>query len=230
MRVISGKKKGKKLIEFKGGDIRPITDMAKSALFNILFDSITDSEFLDLYAGTGSVGIEAISRGAVHCTFVDSSREAAKIISKNLELTGFNDQARIIVTECRNAIEKIKGRFHFIFLDPPFFDEIDNRVFEIIEERNLLIYGGFIILKHFEKVKPPDCFHKIKICDSRRYGNSTLTFYHIRIEDQKAEIENNTDNTDSDDKKNKENIKNKRESINDKTETENNSYKRSDLR
>jgi 16S rRNA (guanine(966)-N(2))-methyltransferase RsmD len=181
MRVISGKKRGKKLIEFAGGDIRPITDMAKAAMFNILFDSITDSKFLDLYAGTGAVGIEAISRGASHCVFVDSSREAAKIISKNLELTGFSDSAGIIIADCKTALEKIKGRFHFIFIDPPFFDKIDNEVFEIIQRRDLLIGGGRLILKHFEKVKPPDCFDKIKLCDSRRYGNSMLSFYSAAV-------------------------------------------------
>lgn len=177
MRIISGKKKGKRLVEFAGGDIRPITDMAKAALFNILFDSITDAEFLDLYAGTGSVGIEAISRGAAHCVFIDSSRESARIISKNLEITGFSNQAKVIISECRAALSRLKGRFHFIFMDPPFFDEIDTEVFKIIEEKNMLIEGGALILKHFEKVVPPDCFEKIKLRDTRRYGNSMLTFY-----------------------------------------------------
>lgn len=179
MRVISGLKRGKKLAGFEGGDIRPITDMAKSALFNILFDSIVDAEFLDLYAGTGSVGIEAISRGASHCVFIDSSREAAKIISKNLEITGFAGKAKVIIAPCAKAVEKLNGRFHFIFMDPPFFDEIDKEVFRAIESRDMLIPGGRLILKHFEKVKPPDCFERIKLCDTRRYGNSMLSFYSI---------------------------------------------------
>lgn len=189
MRVISGSKRGKKLIEFAGGDIRPITDMAKSALFNIIFDSIVDADFLDLYAGTGSVGIEAISRGANRCVFIDSSRESARIISKNLEITGFAPKAKVIISGCAKALEKLDGRFHYIFMDPPFFDEIDHDVFKIIERKNMLIAGGRIIIKHFEKVKPPDCFEKIKLCDSRRYGNSMLSFYSVAAETKSEEGE-----------------------------------------
>lgn len=169
--------RGKKLAGFETEEIRPITDMAKSALFNILFDKIIDADFLDLYAGTGSVGLEAISRGARSAVFVDSSREAVRIIRKNIELTRFAEQCRVVNAECRDALRRMKERFHFIFMDPAFTDEIDRQVFEIIDGTDILAEGGEIILKHFEKALPPDGFVNLRLTDTRRYGNSKLSFY-----------------------------------------------------
>lgn len=179
MRVIAGIQKGRKLIQFEGKDIRPITDLAKESLFNILYDTIVDSDFLDLYAGSGAVGIEALSRGAKSCTFVDISYKAAKIITKNLEITNFKDKSQVIVDDCLNVLYKIDKQFHFIFMDPPFFEEINSEIFKVIENKNILISGGKLILKHHEKVKPPDNFEKLRIIDIRRYGNSKLTFYNL---------------------------------------------------
>ncbi|MEZ7892640.1 MAG: 16S rRNA (guanine(966)-N(2))-methyltransferase RsmD [Candidatus Wallbacteria bacterium] len=177
LRVIAGTMRGKKLSEFTGDDIRPITDLAKGALFSILFDRVIDADFLDIYAGTGCVGIEAISRGAASATFIDSSRESIKIIKKNLELTKFTEKATVINGLARNALLRLNKKFHFIFLDPPFFEEIDNEVLNIIDKNEILLKGGEIILKHFEKTVPPDCFEKIKLRETRRYGNSKLSFY-----------------------------------------------------
>lgn len=177
MRIITGIKRGKKLAEFDTNEIRPVTDMVKSAIFNILFDRVEGSDWLDLYAGTGSVGLEAVSRGAASVIFVDSSREAVRIIRKNIEITGFSEQSRIIVDDCLRALGRIQGRFHFIFMDPSFHDELDVEVFKKIDERDLLIDGGELILKHFEKAAPPEAVGRLRLHDTRRYGNSKLSFY-----------------------------------------------------
>jgi len=177
MRIITGIKRGKKLAEFDTNEIRPVTDMVKSALFNILYDRVEGSDWLDLYAGSGSVGLEAISRGAASVIFVDSSREANSLIRKNIEITGFSSQAKLIGDDCLRALKRIRGRFHFIFMDPSFHEKIDADVFKTIDERDLLIDGGELILKHFEKTDPPASVGKLTLYDTRRYGNSKLSFY-----------------------------------------------------
>jgi len=188
MRIIAGTMRGKKLAEFDTEDIRPITDMAKTALFNILCDKITDADFLDLYAGTGSVGLEAISRGANSSVFVDISREACSIIKKNIALTKFDDKCRVFNARCKESIKRMKTKFHFVFMDPPFFDKIDLDVFAAIEENDILHNGGELILKHFEKVVPPEGFKTLKLYDIRRYGNSKLSFY-LKTSEPKNEEE-----------------------------------------
>ncbi|HNY13074.1 MAG TPA: 16S rRNA (guanine(966)-N(2))-methyltransferase RsmD [Candidatus Wallbacteria bacterium] len=188
MRIIAGSMRGKKLAEFETEEIRPITDMAKTALFNILYDKITGADVLDLYAGTGSIGLEAISRGANSAVFVDVSREACSIIRKNIQLTKFDDQCRVFNARCKESIKRLKTRFHFIFMDPPFFDKIDLDVFAAIEDNDILHDGGELIIKHYEKVLPPEGFKTLKLYDTRRYGNSKLSFY-LKTSEPKSEEE-----------------------------------------
>lgn len=124
MRVISGSARGRKLDAPPGGGTRPITDRAKEAIFNMLesMGGVEDSEVADLYAGSGSFGIECLSRGAARVTFVERDRRAAQVLTANLDRLGFIDQATVVVAPVETALARI-GSVDLAFCDPPYADD-----------------------------------------------------------------------------------------------------------
>ena len=176
MRIISGKYKGRKLNTFKGFDIRPTSDMARESLFNILGDLIYGSRFLDLFAGSGAVGIEAISRGASEVVFMDKSNESLNLIKSNLSL--INENAKIYKGNSLFLIKEQTKSFDIIFCDPPYdFEEI-KIVFEIVKNNNLLSDGGLIIYEH-EKNRRTQDFEGFVLNKSKKYGIAVFDFYSL---------------------------------------------------
>lgn len=146
MRVIGGKHKKRVLKEFDGNAIRPTSDRGREALFNVLQFSIFDSVFLDGFAGSGGVGIEAISRGAKTVIFTDSSKESVKLVNDNLKLV--KENATVILTDVCNFLQTTNLKFDFIFLDPPYVSEKGVEALNIISKRKLLNSGGYAIYEH----------------------------------------------------------------------------------
>ena len=132
MRVIAGKARSLRLKTIEGMDTRPTTDRIKETLFNMIQPSIADSRFLDLFAGSGGIGIEALSRGASWCVFVEQQRKAAECIRENLAFTRLKEDATLLVTDAVSAVNKLDGEdaFSWIFMDPPYNHEFENRVLE----------------------------------------------------------------------------------------------------
>ncbi|HEV8654534.1 MAG TPA: 16S rRNA (guanine(966)-N(2))-methyltransferase RsmD [Candidatus Limnocylindria bacterium] len=122
MRVIAGSAKGRTLDAPRGGATRPATDRVRETLFAILEPVLDDARVLDLFAGAGTLGIEALSRGAARATFVERSTEALKALRKNIRATGFDDRAEIVAANVIGFLEQIVGPFDVIFCDPPFAD------------------------------------------------------------------------------------------------------------
>ena len=122
MRVIAGKARSLRLKTIEGMDTRPTTDRIKETLFNMIQPSIADSRFLDLFAGSGGIGIEALSRGASWCVFVEQQRKAAECIRENLAFTRLKEDATLLVTDAVSAVNKLDGEdaFSWIFMDPPY--------------------------------------------------------------------------------------------------------------
>ena len=122
MRIITGKAKGIKLLTLEGDTTRPTSERAKEALFSMIQFDIEGRRVLDLFAGSGQLGLEALSRGAEYCMFIDSSNDAANIVKKNIEKTHFTDCTKTLVTDYRNFLRKSDGRegFDIVFLDPPY--------------------------------------------------------------------------------------------------------------
>lgn len=189
MRVIAGRAKGRTLQGPKSDRIRPALDKVKQAIFNIL-GPIEGLTVLDLFAGTGSIGIEALSRGAGHCTFVDGSKEAIELIRKNLERCQFEASATVLrrVTRvgrptARNEMSTV-GRnprqdppqpYDLIFIDPPYDHDLVNPTLRAIAREKLLAPNGIIVIEHSprEKVIAPDGFSEL---DQRKYGQTYITF------------------------------------------------------
>ena len=145
MRVITGTARGKRLGQLSGTDTRPTTDRVKEGIFNIIQFDIEGRRVLDLFAGTGQMGIECLSRGAAHCTFVDHRREAVRLIRDNLRLTGLADRASVLQAEAPECLRRMRQTFHLIFLDPPYEGGLYEKAFHAIAEAQLLAAGGTII-------------------------------------------------------------------------------------
>ena len=172
-RIISGIAKNINLAVPVSGT-RPITDRAKSALFSMIIDLVPEAEVLDLFAGSGSLGIEALSRGARHATFIDSEDKAIKCISENLRKTKLSQSATVIQDTVENFCQTLsQKKFDIVFLDPPYSD-VDESHLKLAT--NCLEKEGVVILKvspRFE-VKETEELHQV---ESRKYGQNVISFY-----------------------------------------------------
>ena len=185
MRIIAGKAKGRKLKATKlaqGKAVRPLTDQAREALFNILGASVPDSYFLDVFAGTGAVGIEALSRGASRAIFVEVNKRVVQVIRENLELTGFADRAEVYSVDAIKAIKILdskNARFDIIFLGPPYDSPLLEVAIDKISQDSLLKEEGILVAEHRAKQVIGEVFGKLKKVRSNRYGDTILSFYKL---------------------------------------------------
>ena len=179
MRVISGKAKGSKLSSIESLSTRPTLDRVKESLFNIIQDKINDSIVLDLFAGSGALGIEAISRGAKKAYFCDNNYDAIKMIKKNLEKTHFLDQAVVINSDYKKCIKNLNEKFDIIFIDPPYKDNLSVDSIKYIINQGILNKEALMIIETDEICRDKrnlEELEKIEIIDERKYGRANLLF------------------------------------------------------
>lgn len=181
MRVITGTARGRKLGELKGMDTRPTTDQVKESMFNILQFDIEGRRVLDLFAGTGQLGIEALSRGAAACTFVDQRREAVNLIRSNLKLCGLSDRARVVQGESLGCLSMIRERYHLIFLDPPYRTDLLENAIKKIAEIDILTENGIIICESPVEKVLPELDAPYRKGREYRYGKIKLTVYRKEV-------------------------------------------------
>lgn len=180
MRVISGKARGRKLLSVPGETTRPILDRIKQSLFDILRPTIQDISVLDLFAGTGAVGIEALSQGAGSCIFVDVEKKAVEVIKKNLENTGLSKLASVRHQDAFTYLRNTKNKFDLIYVAPPQYKSIWVRALQDISERpNLLNPGGRVIVQIDPKEDDDTEFMNLKRVDERKIGNTLLIFFGV---------------------------------------------------
>lgn len=187
MRIIGGTAKGRKLASFRGRSIRPTTDRVREAIFNILSQP-EEIEFpfkkaLDLFAGTGAMGIEALSRGAKTAVFVDRDPKAVNIIKENLELCRFTDRAKIIHMDAEpalNLLAKKEQRFDLILIDPPYEAAATDAALNCIDSRGLLNTEGIIVAESSKRMVLGGDLTGIELFDTRRYGDTIVSFYKNR--------------------------------------------------
>ena len=178
MRVISGSARGKKLVSLEGMNTRPTLDRVKEALFNIIQFDIIDKNVLDLFAGSGAIGIEALSRGAKSCTFCDNSADAIKVIKTNIKNTRNEEKSIILNKDYIIALEKLakeNAKFDIIYLDPPYKTEFACIAINKILDLNLLSKDGIIIIETDDANKEIKD-ERIEIFDKRKYGRAILIF------------------------------------------------------
>lgn len=181
MRVVAGSARGKKLLSVPGDSTRPILDRVKTALFDILRPRIQGITFLDLFAGSGGVGIEALSQGASHCTFIDLNNNAFKTIKANLEATKLDAQASVFNTDAFSYLRRTKDRFDLIFVAPPQYQNLWVEALHTIAERpELLKPGGQIIVQIDPKEYESLALSAFVELREKDYGNTKLVFYSPR--------------------------------------------------
>mgnify|MGYP001193607076 CR=1 FL=1 len=184
MRIISGKFKGKKLFLPNDKKTRPLKDLVKESIFNLIQHSnkininLIDSDILDLFSGSGSFGLECLSRGAQKVIFFENYSEALKILKKNIKLLKINQKYEIVNNSCFNYFNsdsELSNKFDIIFIDPPFKEIKINELIEKIIEKKLLKKNGIIIM-HRHKKDTIKITSKFKIFEYRKYGISKIFF------------------------------------------------------
>ncbi len=179
MRVISGFAGGRKLISPKGEDTRPTSDKVREAVFNILGNKVQDAVVLDLFAGSGAMGIEALSRNAKTAVFVDINHTALLAVKKNLENTGLLQSSVVKNGNSLSFLKKTEILYDIIFIDPPYNSGLYEPSLKIISEKGLLSRGGLVVLES-SNVIPHDAMHGFKTITDRKYGS---TFIAVLEED-----------------------------------------------
>lgn len=181
MRVITGTARGRKLGELKGMDTRPTTDQVKESMFNILQFDIEGRRVLDLFAGTGQLGIEALSRGAAGCTFVDQRREAVSLIRSNLKHCALSERARVVQGEALGYLSMAREQYHLIFLDPPYHMDLLENAIKKIAEIDILTENGIIICESPAEKVLPELDAPYRKGREYRYGKIKLTVYRKEV-------------------------------------------------
>ncbi|GIV85235.1 MAG: RNA methyltransferase [Candidatus Roseilinea sp.] len=179
MQVNTGSAKGRRLKSVPGDAIRPITDRAKQALFNILMDDVRGSRWLDLFAGTGAVAIEALSRGAEHATLIDIAPQAIQVIRENLRITRLESKARVIRQDAFDYLQaRPNARYDYIFVAPPQYQGLWSRALIAIDENiGWLSESGTVIVQIDPREYFPIALDHLELGDQRRYGKTMLLFY-----------------------------------------------------
>jgi 16S rRNA (guanine966-N2)-methyltransferase len=189
LRVIAGSAKGRRLATLRTLALRPTPDRVREALFNILGVQINGAAILDLFAGTGAIGLEALSRGARLAIFAEAHEPACRLIEKNLRLCGLQAQGSVW---CRDVLDvlptlKVRGqRFDIIFLDPPYRTTLVEEALQQLGDGRLLAAHGQVITEHFFKRMLPERYGRLRRVRVTRFGDVGLSFY--RVEDQEVGV------------------------------------------
>ena len=177
MRVITGTARGRKLKEPMGMQTRPTADRVKEGIFSSIQFEIEGRRVLDLFGGTGQMGIEALSRGAAHCTFVELRKDAASVIRDNLDLTGLSDGATVIQGDALAYLSRCRESFDLIFLDPPYDSGLLKKVMETIITIDIMNENGIIVCENGSNVNWPDAKPPYRLQKEYRYGKIKTALY-----------------------------------------------------
>jgi 16S rRNA (guanine966-N2)-methyltransferase len=185
MRIITGTAKGTKLKTPRGLDTRPTADRVKESLFNILGPRVLDAAVLDLFAGTGNLGLEALSRGASKAIFIDHDSRSIQMIRDNIELTKLTHQAQIHKADVLRTVDRLmreSGRFHLIFCDPPYNKGFVRAVLDKLDASDILMEGGIIIMEHSRHEPVAGEWKQLQLLRTERYGETRVSFLTTKID------------------------------------------------
>ena len=186
MRIISGKARGTKLYTLEGENTRPTLDRVKESIFNIIQNEIEGAKILDLFAGSGAIGLEFLSRGSQKAVLCDNSKEAINIIKKNIEKTHMEQQVQILNANFEDCIEKLKNeQFDIIYLDPPYATNYIYKAIEKITKLGIAKEQSMIIIEtdDEQRIEKEIENTETKIVDKRKYGRATIIFLKLKNKD-----------------------------------------------
>jgi 16S rRNA (guanine(966)-N(2))-methyltransferase RsmD len=177
MRIIAGAYKGRTLAPPSDRSVRPTPDRVKEALFSILGSHVEDAVVLDLFAGSGNLGLEALSRGARKCYFGDSSRDSIRLIHSNVAHCKAEALSHIMQGDYRNVLAQLREKLDIIFVDPPYRDQLWEDVLGILTEKELMNPDGLVVLEHPREVEFPQEVYNFRKIKEARYGTVVLSIY-----------------------------------------------------
>jgi 16S rRNA (guanine(966)-N(2))-methyltransferase RsmD len=180
MRVTGGHAKGITIRTPKGSHVRPTSDKVREALFDTLGVDVADTRVLDLFSGSGALGIEALSRGAEHVTFVEHDPIALRAIAENLARVGLAEKSEIVRLDFRSALRKLGRRerkFHLILADPPYQRNLLENMADAIAQHSITLRETIIVIEHFKKTEPPPAIAGIPLVETRTYGQTALSYF-----------------------------------------------------
>ncbi len=185
MRVTGGKLRGIPIKAPGGKRTRPTSDKIRQALFNVLGDSVAGARTLDLFAGSGALAIEALSRGAESAIFVEKDTSAVRVMRANIEKMRLSEKARVLRSDFRSALARLSRegeRFDIIFIDPPYEGDLLADVRAALRENNVTTKDTIIVVEHFAKTTPPETISGLPLNNTRAYGQTSLSYYYPRDE------------------------------------------------
>ncbi len=177
MRVITGQARGRRLVSPEGYDVRPTTDKVKESIFNIIQFQIADSVVLDLFAGSGQLGIEALSRGAASAVFVDSSRKSLDVVKKNIEMCRFQSSARTFLCEASAFLRSTSEKFDIVFLDPPYHNNLCVTALELLGDA--VNDDAIVICETQNDEELPETIGSFTVDRVYSYSSIKLTVYRV---------------------------------------------------
>ena len=175
MRIVSGSARGRKLFAPVGMDIRPTTDKVKEAMFSIVHFDLPGTRVLDLFAGTGQLGLEALSRGADFVCFTDASRKAVELIKKNIEVTGFRTQSKVLLCDAYSFLVSSSDTFDIVFLDPPYESGMCEKAAALLPR--VLSKNAVVVCESRPDEPMPQALGDLRIAKEYKYSNIKLTVY-----------------------------------------------------
>ena len=178
MRVITGTARGRKLKSLEGLETRPTTDRVKEGIFNIIQFDLEGRRVLDLFAGTGQMGIEALSRGASGAVFVDQRRDAATLVRDNLKTTNMSDRARVVCGDALAFLASAREKFDIIFIDPPYAAKLWDNALDAVSRFDILSNHGIIVCESPMEQEMPEMAPPYYLHRTYRYGRIKVTTYH----------------------------------------------------
>ncbi|MDD7793753.1 16S rRNA (guanine(966)-N(2))-methyltransferase RsmD [Clostridium sp. 'White wine YQ'] len=183
MRIIAGKAKGRKILSPATYETRPTLDRVKESMFSIIQNYLIDATVVDVFAGTGSLGLEAASRGAKEVFLVDKSPVTFPILKQNIENLKFDDFCHALNKDAYAALNFLADKnkvFDIIFIDPPYLKDMIPKALEIVKEKNMLHPEGIVVTKIDTSEEICDGYKDIKLVDTRKYGNTTVCLYKYK--------------------------------------------------
>lgn len=175
MRVITGSARGKKLKTLEGNDVRPTSDKVKEAIFSIIQFDVPGASVLDLFAGSGQLGIEALSRGASHCVFVDNSAKSIAVVKENVNSAGFVKSSRILNMDSLDYLKTAKSGLDIALLDPPYKNGLIEKAMPLLSSK--MNDGGIVVCEHESELVLADEYGEFRVMKRYKYGNISVTTY-----------------------------------------------------
>ncbi|AQV00237.2 16S rRNA (guanine(966)-N(2))-methyltransferase RsmD [Desulfococcus multivorans] len=184
LRIISGRLRGRKLLPIRGNAVRPTSDRVREAIFNIIGRNIAEARVLDLFAGTGAMGIEALSRDARSAIFIDNRKASVAAVRKNLEHLGLTERSRVVLWDIDrnlNCLTPHEPDIHLVFMDPPYHKNLIGPALFHLRQRRILAPGALVVVEHAASEPLPEQLSGYDLSDQRKYGKTLVSFLNYAM-------------------------------------------------